>query len=117
VRFLARLREGRYGSVPDFSAELRRVFSNALSFFPPEHPTYKAARRLRRAFADTARELGLQVSPRERRPPPFTPAAPAAALREPRTRAEVPLERESERVEATLQKLLPARRCLKEFVG
>jgi hypothetical protein len=75
VRFLARLREGRYGSVPDFSAELRRVFSNALSFFPPEHPTYKAARRLRRAFADTARELGRQVPP-----PPFVLIGHAASF-------------------------------------
>ena len=48
--------------MPDFSANLRRVFSNAMSYFKPEHNTYKAARRLRRIYADTCLELGLQVA-------------------------------------------------------
>ena len=56
-----RFRDGYYTRMWQLGADIRQVFTNAISYHTSEHPTYKAARRLRKYFSDTCEELGLEL--------------------------------------------------------
>jgi superfamily II DNA or RNA helicase len=56
-----RFRDGYYKRIWELGDEIRQVFSNAISYHPSEHQTYKAARRLRKYLSDVALELGLEL--------------------------------------------------------
>ena len=56
-----RFRDGYYTRLWQLAADVRRVFSNAISYHTSEHATYKAGRRLRKYFSDVCSEVGLEM--------------------------------------------------------